>query len=88
MADVFLCRPLIGCKENIPSLLVTGNFRYDFTGSWATSCMYFGVKIVAAESLKRVYARIFKEVSNFKGARYNFEFDFFFNNKAKKCKNH
>ncbi len=37
----------------------------------------FSVKIAALGSLKRVTGRIFKIVSNFKGASLNFEFDFF-----------
>ncbi len=39
----------------------------------------FSVKIAAAGSLKRVTRMIFKISSDFKGARYNFEFDFHIN---------
>jgi hypothetical protein len=74
MADVLQCRPVIGCRENPPSLLVTDNFRYDFTGSRATSSMYFRVKIVALGFLKG----FLKLVSNFKHCNGNSAYIFLF----------
>jgi hypothetical protein len=50
----------------------------------------FSVKIAALESLKRVTCRIFKisNLTNFKGASKNFEFNFFINKDTKNCKNY
>ncbi len=65
------CSPVSTCQwllENVPEFTCHIVFRYDFTESQVASVCAFSVKIAALGSLKRVTERIFKEVSDFKGA--------------------
>jgi hypothetical protein len=36
--DVLQCRPVIGCRENVPNAVATGGFWHYFTGGFQYEC--------------------------------------------------